>query len=528
MSLVRGTWAGLAAGFACLAMAASAEPPRSAIPWLSESLAAPGEPGRPETAGGAGSPLFVEQITVAPIDGPTRDALGILPAATTGLSQNLWGPTDLETARRLVLETREGGVPAAQALLLRLLLAEADPPVDSTEGDTLLTTRIDRLLREGALEQADALILYADPSDPELFRRWFDVALLTNNAEPACEALRRNPSLSPSLPARVFCLARGGDWNAAEITLTLGEELGSIPEDQDALLARFLDPVLFEEEPAPPVPEPLTPLDFLMREAVGLPRPPGQLPLAFLHPDLGEHTPMRTRIEAAERLVRSGAIGPAPLMSAYRAGTPAASGGLWDRAAAVQDLDAALAGGDPATIATELAEADSRITAAGLRTAFAQGIAAELAGLPAETLPPGARARILDLLLLAGETEAAAEFVPPEPTPNQTVALEILDLGPPSDPRAETAELDARATAVRDAFSASPAESLATTTLAAKLREGRQGEVILEAIDMLAEGSRTPPQQLTRALSALRETGQEETARRIAVEILLQGDFATF
>ena len=75
---------------------------------------------------------------------------------------------------------------------------------------------------------------------------------------------------------------------------------------QQALLARFLDPALFEEEPEPPVPEPLTALDFLMREAVGLPRPPGPLPLAFLHMDLDEHVPMRTRAEAAERLVLVG------------------------------------------------------------------------------------------------------------------------------------------------------------------------------------------------------------------------------
>ena len=49
-------------------------------------------------------------------------------------------------------------------------------------------------------------------------------------------------------------------------------------EEREALLARFLDPVLFEEDPAPRVPRPLTALDFTLREAVGLPRPPGALP----------------------------------------------------------------------------------------------------------------------------------------------------------------------------------------------------------------------------------------------------------
>ena len=122
----------------------------------------------------------------------------------------------------------------------------------------MLVARVDQLLGMGALEEAGALIDRAGPDTPELFRRWFDVGILLDRAQAPCAALRQNPALSPTLPARVFCLARGGDWNAAEITLTLGQQVGSIPADEQALLARFLDPELFEEEDPPPVPEPLT------------------------------------------------------------------------------------------------------------------------------------------------------------------------------------------------------------------------------------------------------------------------------
>jgi hypothetical protein len=514
----------LAAVLACAAATADAEPPRSAIPWLSESLA------RPVATGALSSrnvPLAVEPITTSPIDGPERDAIGILPSETTGFARDLWGPTDLETARSLVLETRPGGVPEAQALLLRLLLAEARPPAGDRAGSTLLTARIDRLLKEGALEQADALILFAEPSEPDLFRRWFDIGLLTDNAEPACEALRRNPSLSPTLPARVFCLARGGDWNAAEITLTLGEEIGSIPEEQDAMLARFLDPVLFEEEPPPPVPDPLTPLDFLMREAVGLPRPPGQLPLAFLHHDLGEHTPMRPRIEAAERLVRSGAIGPDPLFAAYRAGAPAASGGFWDRAEAVQALDAALASGDAGTIETALARADTVLTEAGFRVALATQSSEALERFDPDGASAASRSRIFELLLLAGEKNAAARFLPAEPAPRQAALIDILGIGA-DEKAADTAPDDAAARAVRDAFAADTGGAFEGTPLGEKLAQGRQGEVILDAIDLLADGSETPPQSLALALRGLSEAGQDETARQIAAEVLLRGGLAKF
>jgi hypothetical protein len=512
----------MAAALACIAAVAHAEPPRSAIPWLSESLA---RPQMTEAPGPQRSPLEVEPIATQPLDGPDQDALGLLPSGTTGFARDLWGPTDLEIARNLLLETRSGGVPEAQALLLRLLLAEAKPPASDRAGSGLLVARIDRLLREGALEQADALILFADPSEPDLFRRWFDIGLLTDNAEPPCEALRRNPSLSPTLPARVFCLARGGDWSAAEITLTLGEEIGSIPQDEDAMLARFLDPVLFEEEPPPPVPDPLTPLDFLMREAVGLPRPPGQLPLAFLHQDLGEHTPMRPRIEAAERLVRSGAIGPAPLFAAYRAGVPAASGGMWDRAAAVQALDAALASDDPVAIETALAQADTALGEAGFRVALARHFAAALMEIAPGSISPPARSRIFELLLLAGETEGATKFLPASLDARQAAAASILDIGTAHDVPKDGPE-DATAQAVRDAFAQAPGSALDASPLGEKLDQGRQGEVILEAIDLLADGDRAPPQSLALALRALRAAGQDQTARRIAVEVLLRGGLA--
>ena len=249
-----------------------------------------------------------DTITVTPLSDIRRDAVGLLPPETTGFAKALWGPDPAAQVRSAIESEAGQGVPEARSLFHRVLLAEADPPQGDPGGSSVLLARIDRLLEMGALEEAGALIDLAGPDTPELFRRWFDVGLLLDRAELPCAALRQNPALSPTLPARVFCLARGGDWNAAEITLTLGEQVGSIPAEEQALLARFLDPELFETAPPPPVPDPLTALDFLMREAVALPRPSGPLPLAFLHTDLGEHVPMRARIVAAERLTMSGAV----------------------------------------------------------------------------------------------------------------------------------------------------------------------------------------------------------------------------
>ena len=363
--------------------------PRSAIPWLSQSIEIEDTPPPPSRSKSGRVQPGADAITVTPLGDIRRDAVGLLPPERTGFARALWGTGSAAEVRDLILAHPDQGVPETRALFHRLLLAEADPPPGAGSGDSVLVARIDRLLGIGALEEAGALIDRAGPETPELFRRWFDVGLLLEQSTEPCAALRQNPSLSPTLPARVFCLARGGDWNAAEITLTLGQGVGSIPEAEQALLARFLDPELFEEEPEPPMPDPLTALDFLMREAVGLSRPPGPLPLAFLHPDLDPHAPMRSRIDAAERLVLSGAVAYPEVFAAYRSGVPAASGGVWDRALAVQALDAGLEAERSAGARRPLLAADAALSARGLRVALARDYAGRLARLDPAALPDG-------------------------------------------------------------------------------------------------------------------------------------------
>ena len=422
--MIRAVAAGLGLGGAlALADGALSAQPLSAVPWLSESIRVERSPPprRPSIAVLPPVP-GTEQITVTPLGEVSHEAVGTMSPAETGLPRNLWGPATALDVRAAIQQHPDDGVPAARDLFRKLLLAEADPPSGSGVSASVLLARIDRLLAMGALGDAEALIERAGPDAPELFRRWFDIGILTNNAEAPCAALRQNPALSPTLPARVFCLARGGDWNAAEITLVLGEEIGAISADDQPLIARFLDPALFElDEAEVPIPEPLTPLDFLMREAVGLARPAGPLPVAFLHHDLDEHAPLRSRIEAAERLTLSGGVAPARLMKAYRAGTPAASGGVWDRAAAVQALDAALAQNN--RIGPSLVAAEAQLADRGLRVALAETYGGALASLDPASLGPAGREAAFRLLLLAGRPADARSMAP---TPMTATAVTLL------------------------------------------------------------------------------------------------------
>jgi hypothetical protein len=271
---------------------------------------------------------------------------------------------------------------------------------------------------------------------------------------------------------------------------------------------------IFEGEPEPPAPDPLTALDFLMREAIGLSRPPGPLPLAFLGADLGDHVPMRARVEAAERLALSGAIGPAVLFSAYRSGTPAASGGLWDRAEAVQTLDAALAGDGDAGDA--LLAADAALTARGLRVALAEDYAERLAALEPESLGSDARRALVDLLLLARQPDAAARAAGPDPDPRTAGLLAVAGHGD------AVAEGDLMAAALAGLSAETPADER-ERLLAAMVAGGRQGRAILAALDLVQAGAAVDPQALRTALLTLRLAGQTESARALALQTLLAG-----
>ena len=81
-------------------------------------------------------------------------------------------------------------------------------------------------------------------------------------------ALRATPDLAPTFPARIFCLARAGDWNAAALTLRTAQALGYVTPEEDALLQRFLEPELDDGETLPPPDKP-TPLVWRMFEAIG-------------------------------------------------------------------------------------------------------------------------------------------------------------------------------------------------------------------------------------------------------------------
>ena len=503
----------LALTFATRALPAKAEAPLSAIDWLSKSLVTPAAqprpvvPSEPPVAGaGAAVP---EQVTTSVLGQTSLDSVGLLATQVTGLPHNMWGAGRLADIETLLAAEVPQDLPALQGLLMTVLLAESEPPADAPPGETLLLARVDKLLAMGALDQARALLDAAGPTaSPEIFRRYFDVALLIGDEDRACTFLAAAPALSPALPTRIFCLARAGDFEAAALTLDTARTLGSVSPADAALLDRFMNPELDETGEAPVVPTPLTPLILRLFEAIGEPMPITTLPVAFSYADLSERAGWKAQIVAAERLSRAGALSPNVLLGLYTSQRPAASGGVWDRVAAFQKLDTAVTAGDVRATEQALPIAWSLMSAAELEVPLAGLYADKLARM---NLSGDAAQIVFHISLLSSDYESlSAARAATSPTDQFLAALAKGSL-------AGVTATDQMSAAIQTAFVAPQIAS----DFATMLEQGRIGEVILLAILRIEHGTTGDLRSVTEGLSVLRHIGLEDAARRTALELML-------
>lgn len=498
--------------------------PLSAIDWLSQPVTAPAETVVPKVVepvkkkpkikeapvtkeGGLPSP-----VAVSVLGGPSPDAVGLLTPAQTGFPHALWGLGLTDEAAAALTRADPVGLPALQSLLLTLLLAEALPPADAGDQGRLLLARLDKLLALGALEQAQALLDAALPAKTaELFRRSFDVALLTGNEDRACEALVEAPDLAPTLPTRVFCVAREGDWATAALTLRTAQALGHVTTTEEVLLSRFLDPDPYEGIAAPPPPKPVTPLIWRIYEAIGEPLATATLPLAFAHADLSERAGWKSQVEAAERLARAGAIAPNLLLGLFTQREPAASGGVWDRVDAFQRFDAALQAKDLTAVEQRLPLAYARMADVELEVIFATLFAENLAGLDLT----GDSARIayhLGLLSPDFARLSKSRHAPDDLRGRFLAGLaqgDVKGLSPP----------DSMARAIAPAFDG--ADMALSDDADLLLEQARIGEALLLAMARIETGLHGEMAKLAEGLALLRKLGLEDTARRTALELML-------
>ncbi|MEM8740939.1 MAG: hypothetical protein AAGE13_05520 [Pseudomonadota bacterium] len=480
--------------------------PLSAIPWLSDALRA-AQPAPDRTRG----------VEIARLEDVRPLGPGLLSAADAGLPEDLWAQASALRVRRLIEQVRGTGVVAARDLFRRLMITQLMVPRGSADASGVLLARSERLVALGALEEAQALLAASGLTRIEALRRSFDIALLTGQDQQACVDLLSHPGVAPTDAARIFCLAQRQEWRQAVLSLAVAREARTLSPAMAELLSRYLEVTETAPEDRIALPQPVSPLVYRMLLAIGAGGAgtvDAGLPLAYAHLDLTSTAPPRARMLAAERLVASGGA-PFPLLfAAYRAETPAASGGVWSRSATIQKLDAALASEKRADIRAALARADRMLTPLGLRVALAREYAPALAKLRPNA---GGDARVAALLLLGDRVREASAWLSPAPDP-QNRAVHAASAALSGAPVPLTGGRFARAVAA--AFSAQALQD-PPQTLALILQDSRRGEALLIALRLLDAGPQIDPGDLTEALVVLRWLGLERCARRIAAQTLL-------
>ncbi|MBI6629128.1 hypothetical protein [Pontibaca salina] len=487
----------------------AAEQPLSAIDWLKD----------PEMAEYSG-PVLLEppvstsgrepEVRVSPL-GSSIQPVGLVPPSSTGLPPDLWTGSDVMKLTRWIATAPVRDFTAMQRLLFTLLLTESNPPAAAKDAERLLLARLDRLIDLGAVDAARELVqsVGADKSAAR-FARWFDTSLLTGDEDKSCAVLTEKPALAPGLPARIFCAARGNDWQTAALILETARALELLPNAQLDLLDWFLHPDLFEDAAPMPVPRDPDPLTFRLFETIGERLPTSDLPRAFATADLRDVAGWKAQIEAAERLARIGALSPNQLLGLYTERQPAASGGVWTRVAAVQSFEAALNEGDDKAIANSLPLVWDAMRDIRLEVPFATLFAERLA--QQDLTDPKAQMLAWRIQLL-GPAYEEASHKPPYKTP-ETAFLAAVAQGTAGG----IAAPGTMAQAIADGFARGEAPP---DDLRRALDRGQLGEVILRTIVLFNTGAHGNPDAITGALATLRTVNLEDTARRAALQLML-------
>ncbi|WP_187430071.1 hypothetical protein ROLI_023560 [Roseobacter fucihabitans] len=493
------------------AMGVRASEPLSVIDWVQQN---PDQPAitsvaMPRTEPAVAQSGQIPQVSVEPLKGDALRIIGLVPSRVTGLGEDIWRGSDPAELSARLLNLPEFQLPAAQALLYTVLLTETRGPGNDAAAEDLFTlARVSALQRFGALDPALALIEQAGVTrDKAHFATYMDVALLTGQEWAACNIIGAQLHLSPGMAHRIFCAARKGNWSTAALLFDTASALDVISKEETALLDRFLHPEYFEGLAPLRPPSPITPLLFRLHEAIGEPLTTRLLPRAYAVADLRDLAGWKAQLEAAERLAQSGALPENRLLGLYTERLPAASGGIWDRVEAIQQLDTALDTGSAKAVNKTLVNAWNAMQDAGLETAFAGILAERLQGLSLS----GQAAQIAERLIYLSPLYRDARY--PEVAPLvQAVAT--------GDPSLITSD-DLFGQAIIEGFKPDAADARLITMA----KQGREGEVILRALALLQEGIEGDAGALRKGLGTLRALGFEETARRASLQILLLDRF---
>ena len=318
-----------------------ADEPMSAIDWLAKKINDPPVFYTYPSEIDENSNIEIEKMVLPNI---SKNSIGIYPSIKIGINSDIWKNNNEIEISTILKKIRISDLYYLNRLLKRILLIESDPPIIAVDekfsGTIFLRQRILKLIQMGALDDAEALILDAEPIfDPNLTDLWSEISFLTYRFERFCKAILNGYHNSLDPAHKIICLARSGDWNAAALSLATYSSINEIDSDHEKLLINYLDhEAELEIINKDKCKEDKSVIIYLCNFSnINMQFP--NYGVKFLYNNLGRGKSIRSRIVASEELVKSGALNPNILFSTYKIKQPSTSGGVWARAKLVQELD---------------------------------------------------------------------------------------------------------------------------------------------------------------------------------------------
>ncbi len=283
---------------------------------------APPQPDAPPIA--ATLPPVDKAVVVDSLGTSEGPAIGLLDSSNGGLGDGIWSGTSRANAEELLTRIPLASAdPALRSLAKRLVLTKADAPMGPSKR-AFVTLRLEKLLDGGLIDEAGTLAAQASiPNDPDFARVQADALLIANRAGEVCSdrTATRLAAAEPFwLQLRAYCAAAAGDTATADLTRAVLEAQGNGDKAYDALLDDVLN---HKATPPGHIAHPTAMHVFLLRQA-GLPIS-GDVaatmgtPANLLAMRDARNSP-QIRIEAADRIIRTGAASIAELRALAEAG----------------------------------------------------------------------------------------------------------------------------------------------------------------------------------------------------------------
>ena len=181
---------------------------------------------------------FLEEINL--------NGIGLISIERAKFPDDLWSNSSEKVLSEKINNMPKLSLASTNKIFKRLLLVDAKPPLNSigvkNMGYLFLLSRIDKLIKMGAIDEAEEILNYIKDPSIEFMKRRIEVASLNGRLSKTCELANRYPNFKGMLQFKIICLVRKNDWQAAALAFTVGASLKQFDEKEKQLLLNYLDP----------------------------------------------------------------------------------------------------------------------------------------------------------------------------------------------------------------------------------------------------------------------------------------------